>query len=672
MQTKDIFGLLAILVIAGLLLAILQPTTLTKAKQFSSYAELTEFIKTRSEAAPYYGVMAARGEMMPVSAPMTQAAGVEAKATEYAAEYSTTNIQVAGVDEPDIVKTDGKYIYTVSQDKLFIIDAYPAETVSISSQINFTDGISNIFVNKDRLIVFGGGWDNSVIYVYDISDHADPKIVRNISVNGSYYDARMIGDYVYAIANQPVQILDSGPILPVMTVGAQTKTIEATQITYFDTYDTSFVYTYVTALNTQDDAEEPNEKVFLLGYSQNLYVSPENIYTVYTKQLSYTEYYDRMINEAILPNIPSDLANQVSEIWNSQNDTYEKMSAIGSLINNYAESLGPEEGAAFMREIENKTEEVIIELEKEREKTVIHKISVSGADIEYKTSGEVPGHVLNQFSMDEWDGNFRIATTTGQSWRETSLNHIYVLDGNLQTIGKLENLARTEQIFSARFIGDRAYLVTFRRTDPLFVIDLSNPSAPAVLGELKIPGWSDYLHPYDADHLIGLGEQADENGRRTGQIKLSLFDVSDVAHPSELSTYLIGESGDWAYSEALNDHKAFLFSKSKNLLVIPVSINNWRHENKYFQGAYVFDLTLENGFKLKGNVTHAISNASEEEQYYDYQSAVRRALYMDNTLYTVSDQFVKANSLVDLSEIAEVKLPIEQSRMIRGMVTDLA
>ncbi len=493
----------------------------------------------------------------------------------------------------------------------------------------------------------------SFIYVYDVSDHFNPTLVRNISLEGSYYDARMIGDYAYAIVQQPVRMIDSGPVLPLLTVGAQAKEIAPGEITYFDEYDTSFVYTFVIALNTQDDAEQQNEKVFLTGYGQNLYVSQDNIYSVYTKYLSQTEVYRRLIEQGILPNVPSDLQVRIRVVQGSNATIYEKMSQIGSLIQDYAGKLGPEGGATFMRNLEEKIQAVQLQMERESEKTVIQKIAISGPEVEYRTGGEVPGRVLNQFSMDEFNGNFRIATTTGQSWSGSSVNNMYVLDQNIGVIGRLENLAQGEQIYSVRFMGERAYMVTFHRTDPLFAIDLSNPASPKVLGELKMPGFSDYLHPVDSNHLIGLGQMANEDGRLTGQVKLSLFDVSDVSNPREISSYLIGEQGDWAYSEALDDHKAFLFSQSKGLLAIPVSVNNW-HTDKYFQGAYVFDFSLENGFGLKGKVTHVVTNASAEERYYDYGTAVRRSLYMDDTFYTVSNSMIMANNMADLSEIASV------------------
>ncbi|MEK6861602.1 MAG: beta-propeller domain-containing protein, partial [Nanoarchaeota archaeon] len=241
-----------------------------------------------------------------------------------------------------------------------------------------------------------------------------------------------------------------------------------------------------------------------------------------------------------------------------------------------------------------------------------------------------------------------------------SLNHVYVLDAeDLGIVGRLENLAPNEQIFAARFMGDRAYLVTFRRVDPLFVIDLSNPSNPEVLGKLKIPGFSDYLHPYDENHIIGIGKEVNEEGWQQVQgVKLGLFDVSDPSNPKEIAKYEIGTTG--TDSEALREHKAFLFSRDKNLLVIPILLTE--HISPYFginylwQGAYVFDVSLDEGFKLRGRVTH--TTPEYKEQYYYFSPiTVKRSLYMDDILYTVSDRAVKANRLDNLEEINSVKLP---------------
>src|SRR4030067_539724 len=211
--------------------------------------------------------------------------------------------------------------------------------------------------------------------------------------------------------------------------------------------------------------------------------------------------------------------------------------------------------------------------------------------------GSVAGYVLNQHSMDEYNGNFRLATTT---WKETTRNAIYVLNSNLATIGevRLENAELRETIQSARFIGDKAYVVTFEQKDPFFVLDMSNPTAPRVAGKLEIPGYSSYLHPYDENHIIGLGME-------NSTVKLSLFDVTNVNTPTEIEKYIV--KGDYTSSQALYEPKAFLFDKAKQLLVIPVSITQYgavtpgitepggkviSTQGGYWDGAYVFKLTV--------------------------------------------------------------------------------
>jgi len=299
--------------------------------------------------------------------------------------------------------------------------------------------------------------------------------------------------------------------------------------------------------------------------------------------------------------------------------------------------------------------------------TNIHKISIKDGDITYVANGLVPGYVLNQFSMDEYNGFFRIATSDGKS------NNVYVLNENLNVVGKLEGLAPGENLHSARFMGNRCYLVTFKKVDPLFVIDLENPENPQVLGKLKIPGYSDYLHPYDETHLLGVGKETveAENGNFAWYqgIKIALFDVSNVSEPKELYKTEIGDRG--TDSPVLQDHKAFLFSRSRDLLVLPILLAKidpakYGYEvppNAYgdfvWQGAYVFNLTIEAGFMLRGRVTHLDNTADlMKSGFYFYSPySVKRALYIDDVLYTVSDKRVKMNSLEDLKEIGIIELP---------------
>jgi len=562
-------------------------------RKFSSYKELEHFVKTNLTT--YYrggyelfggGVAIPNTGFLPsvIAGPKADVSG----------DYSTTNIQVLGVDEADIVKTDGKYVYAVSGNTVVIIDAYPAENAKILSKIKMEENPIEIFINENKLIVFG----STFIKVYDVSDREIPILSRDVSFDGNYFDSRMIGDYVYVIVSSPIYYQEEKIELPKISSDGKDQTIPAHEIYYFDVPDYSYNFTSIISINTQNDAEEISRETFLIGWTQNIFVSSNNIYIIST--------------------------------------TY----ADGKILN----SMGYPETT---------------------EETIIHKISIADGKIEYKFWGEVPGHVLNQFSMDEYQGYFRIATTTG--WMEQ--NNVYVLDNCLKVVGKLEGLAPGEKIYSARFMGNRAYLVTFKKIDPLFVVDLRDPENPMVLGELKIPGYSDYLHPYDENHIIGVGKDAVDEGSFAWYqgVKIALFDVSNPENPVELSNYVIGDRGTDSY--VLSDHKAFLFSKSKNLLVMPISLAKI-DENKYpegvppyaygdfvWQGAYVFNVSLENGFVFKGGITH-MENYADYSYYPQYSPySVKRSLYIDDVLYTISDKLIKMNNLEDLSEINEIGLP---------------
>jgi len=264
--------------------------------------------------------------------------------------------------------------------------------------------------------------------------------------------------------------------------------------------------------------------------------------------------------------------------------------------------------------------------------TTIHKIEVSGTELRVSARGDVEGRLLNQFSMDEKAPYLRIATTEDETERT---NNVFVLNEDLEIIGSLEGLAPTERIYSARFMGDMLYLVTFRQVDPLFAIDLSDPEHPEVLGELKIPGFSNYLHPVGETHLIGVGQQ-------DSKIKISLFDVTDPTMPVEVDNYTTEENG---YSAALYDHKAVLFDVERSRLVIPFyyyeDISNesyyayWQHCSE----ALVFDISVDSGISLFGRIDQTSNND------------VQRSLYIDDALYTISDSDIQANGYDDLSFI---------------------
>jgi uncharacterized secreted protein with C-terminal beta-propeller domain len=275
--------------------------------------------------------------------------------------------------------------------------------------------------------------------------------------------------------------------------------------------------------------------------------------------------------------------------------------------------------------------------------------------------------------MDEHEEHFRVATTTGYVWRNgngSAKNHIYVMDMDMNITGSIKDIAPTEMIYSTRFMGNRAYVVTFKKVDPFFVIDLSDPKEPKILGELKIPGYSDYLHPYDENHVIGLGKETHDMGTFAWfqGVKLSLFDVTDVENPKELSKFVIGDRG--TYSPAQSDPHTFLFSKKNNLLVIPIrlyEINRTQNPNPSpsthgeftWEGAYVFNISKEGGINLKGRITHSDDEQVQPTYYYNYGSgnSIKRSFYIKDVLYTCSNNKLKMNSMSDLTEINEVELP---------------
>ena len=287
------------------------------------------------------------------------------------------------------------------------------------------------------------------------------------------------------------------------------------------------------------------------------------------------------------------------------------------------------------------------------------------------------GQTINQFSIDEYEGNLRVALYNSEGSR------IVIFNNEMKKIGETEKLAEGEKMYSSRFLGDRAYLVTYKTIDPLFVIDLSNPENPQVLGELKIPGYSTYLHPYDENHLIGIGMQTEEKVNRdsSGRVrsttatitgmKMALFDVTDVNNPIQISDTIIGDRR--TTSAILTNHKALLFSKEKELLAIPVNnytedfeiesssdeyesiVNSYTNYRKEYvsEGYFVYNINLTDGFTLKGTITH-----DKTKSKYSYYNASRllRGLYIDDNLYTVSEDYIKVNSLDDLQEISQLKI----------------
>jgi uncharacterized secreted protein with C-terminal beta-propeller domain len=509
--------------------------------------------------------------------------------------------------------------------------------------------------------------------IMDVSDREKPKIVKDFEISGNYNNARMIGDNVYLITASGLYDYRH-PVMP--SVMESSRLIIAPEVYYFDNPELNYAFNTVTSidLDNADDDDALESKSFMMNPRATLYVSEDNIYIAYQKNMPYQYYYETNTRDrffdVIVPELPQSVQQEIKDIeGDSSLSPSEKWDKVSELLQDTYNRMSEGEKNALFSRIQKALEEYDFNIQKETQKTVIHRIAIdSDGSINYESRGEVPGTLLNQFSMDEDGNRFRVATTSdywSPSGGSVLHNNVYVLDKDMDIVGDLENIAKGESIYSARFMGDRLYLVTFERTDPFFVIDLSDDD-PKVLGELKLPGYSNYLHPYDNDHVIGIGKETKENqygGVEILGVKLALFDVSDVRNPKLVDDYEIGGSG--TDSEVLYDHKALLFDRNKDVLSIPVSIApdyaepRYTDDGKYIQpkvwrGFYVFGVDADSGFKLKGQVEHF---NDVNDYYYGYGVQGSRSFYIGDVLYTVTlNNLIKMNDLSDMDEIGQLKI----------------
>jgi len=600
------FGITTALILGVALIVVISAAATTAGDErlmtFDSYNELSDFINQNMVKAQdvYSG--------SPFGLFLERLSGATAQFSANSQDsgtkkYSTTHIQVAGVDEGDLVKTDGTYLYVASNNFVYIMKAYPVGEAEILAKIEI-NGTWNLdlYINGDNLVVLGNqqAWlyygvtkssldsasimpyywyqPTTFVNVYDVSDRTAPRLERALEINGTLAGSRLIEDYLYVVVNKPaIPYWNATVELPVIIDNNETISVQATDVKYSDVSSTSYDFITIIAINTADSAEEPTYETFLASYASTMYVSQTNMY------LAVPKYGVRIL-------------------------------------------VGPE---------------LATEAEDLREKTMLYRISLDGKTVKVEAEGAVPGTVLNQYSMDEYNGYFRIATT---EWAVNgTINNLYVLNGKLETVGAIEGLAQGERIYSARFVEDRCYIVTFRQVDPFFAIDLSDPAAPQVMGILKIPGFSTYMYPYNENTIIGIGTEE-------GKVKLSMFDVSNFSNPREIDKYVINSM--YSYTEVGSDPKALLFDKGLDLMVFPVSMsiptgNNW----VYWQGAFVFNVTVEDGFVLRGTVTQQDDLTST-----NWQQTIKRSLYIEDVLYTVSEKMVKMSALDTLVTLGTIRL----------------
>ena len=537
--------------------------------------------------------------------------------TDTSSDYSMTNVQVDGVDEADIVKTDGEFIYYISNQKIYIL----SKNLELISNI---DNINNekekfipkeLYINNDKLIILGNYskfstnnisnknteiididesqeilTDDVIInsenfakaMVYDINKKDSPKLIREVGLDGFYINSRMINDNIYFVSSKNILYnnnLKDEEILPYTEDSIRDenkKMISYSDIAYFKDVNT-YNYMIVGGFNINNSEEVQTETFF--GASDNIYANKENLYITELK------------------------------------------------------------------------------IENNMDKTIIYKFKLGENGIILECKGEVEGYLNNQFSMDEYEGNLRVATTISKNEiyydstdsTDTTIvmgtnqdvsNKLTILDDNLKEIGKIENMAQDEKIYAVRFIGKIGYIVTFKQTDPLFVIDLSDPTNPIIKGELKIPGYSSYLHPYDDTHIIGIGYNTKENssgGIVNTNMKISMFDISDLENPREMYTMDIGE--EYVYSELEYNHKALFINKDKNLIGFPLTYNG---KNSFI----LIKINLENGFEKYNEITKELN----------YKTNINRGIYINSVFYTLAENEIISYDLNTMKEQNKLEL----------------
>lgn len=585
-------------------------------------------VKSKEELTAYFKlVKKVQGDRVGANSEEMMALGEGDSSSAKSSNHSTTNNQVEGVDEADSVKIDGSRIFTINENNVAIINVEDPMSMKEESKIKFRDDFypTQLLLSDRTLIIMGQKNiyqsldlkstqdmarialprnQMTTVYFYDISNPKSPKLSREIGTEGYMNGARLTDNTLYYVTS----------VYPRYWMMEENSDSELRPFIYDSkidkeprpmNYDSISIlpntleasYSIVSAIDLTDPAGNKVNTKGFLGGSEQLYMSKDNLYLTST-----------------LYETPASTVQKI--IWNPG-----KMD------------------------------------------TKIFKFELNDANIKFVASSRVAGTILNQFSMDEHNGYFRIVTTKGNSWdeNEPSENNLFILDEGMKPVGFLTGLAKKERIYSARFMGDKAYMVTFKQTDPLFVIDVANPTAPKVLGELKVPGFSNYLHPLDENHLIGFGyetktvpqEGSKEPFIMTEGMKISLFDVSDLNNPKELDTKVIGGQG--TYSPIQYDHHALFQHEEKNLYGFPVSIYEKGAGQEYSQfkqeGSLIYEITPEKGIALKGNL---LKSKNAAQLYEDWETSIQRMVYVGDSLYTISMKEITSYNLRNFEKIGKL------------------
>ena len=587
-------------------------------RKFESDSEFSDYISKKDSASGFYGVgdVGQRVEIgSDISEPKALMPGSSLEAMSLSPErISETNIQVAGIDEPDILKTDGINIYfsnrffgvepmrrfDVIEEEMMIyptpstgtkvINAYPPEEIKTIASI---DESGEMLLFDKTLITL----TENKFSGYDVSDPSKPERLwyKELEKNTYIQTVRKFDNKLYVITKTYIYTPSPCP-LPLIKEGLS---INCTDIYYpllVDYSDTSYT---ILIVNPHDGTVEKSST--FLGASQTTvtYMSENYIYISFAYHKSFLTFFIDFMKTKASDIFPNDIVERLELINSYEISDDSKMNEFGQVLTAYIDTLTDDEEKRIENEMQNRLEDYMKDHSRDLEKSGIARFDVN--DLKVTSSEAIPGTPLNQFSLDEYQGNLRIATTTSNSFTGTSgsFNDVYVLDENLKVIGSIKDLGLTERIYSARFVGERGYLVTFRQIDPFYILDMSDPKNPKMTGELKIPGFSSYLHPISENLILGIGQEG-------MNAKVSLFDVSDSTNPKEISKYELSEY----WSEVSSNHHAFLQDEKHKIFFMPAG-----------QNGYIFSYK-DNSIGLERVVTGLIA---------------KRALYLDDYLYVLGD-----------------------------------
>jgi uncharacterized secreted protein with C-terminal beta-propeller domain len=590
---------------------------------------------------------------------------------------SGTNVQTLGIDEPDILKTDGERLFFSPQmywgwppffdimpapevradeeaatgsgssgttsaamplvaidgvadermmapdmypdyvlPKTKVVDAFPVEDLALAAEIDRT---GELLLSGDMLMVFA--YDG--LYAYDMSGEKPTESWSHAyGQNQELVTARLRGDEVYLVLRAGIDRGVPCPLLPFKD--AATITVPCGDIWHPIAPVPSDVTYAIMNLDAATGAVNAST-AFVGSWSSTVYMSTDDIYVSWEVPTDTLDIMTAFVQEESGV-FPAEVQSAIGRISSISISRRAKLVELQVIIEEWMSGLDQDEQLRVATELQNRTDAFTERHQRDFHRSGIVRIEADGLAV--AADGSVPGSLLNQFSMDAYEGHLRVATTVGGrgafGWQfgfggnDNTVNDVYVLDGDLEQTGSVLDLGKGERVYSARFVGDEGYVVTFKQIDPFYVLDLSDPAAPMLSGELKIPGYSSYLHPITDDVILGIGQEE-------GQVKLSLFDVSNPSTPTELAKYNLDEY----WSDVLNTHHAFLLDRDHGVFFLPGG-----------KGGYIFSYA-DNALTL----VKAVSDVQ-----------ARRALYLDDYMYIVGDDRIVVLNENDWERVAELDL----------------